>query len=290
MRIVAAGAVAFSLFAAPVTAKGKDVVFVTSTAVKDKPVVTLDKAQAYILMRSDMAIALRLMKVPSAEDQAAYDQMRADALTEAREKYVKKLASYERTKKLAESTKRNGSGTAVSVPEEPIEPTEANFEYTAFGLLGGVSIGPVNRFAKQEGGASVYLQAVTPGIYRIYGPMTVVPNGPVTGICLCMGSVSFEARAGEIVDMGTLIVKPDGVATEAEGIRPFNFQLMPATADMAVDARLKDIAIRPAAYRPIGKLPNYYGIEVGRIAAMPGVIGYDRDRIVDLTGTGGARD
>nr|WP_246623226.1 hypothetical protein [Sphingomonas colocasiae] len=272
------------------SAKSKDVVFVTSAAVKDKPVVALDKAQAYILMRSDMATTLQLMKVPSAEDQAAYDQMRADAFAEAREKYVKKLASYERTKKLADSLKKKGSGSTVTVPEKPIEPTETNFEFTAFGLLSGVSIGPINRFAKQEGGASVYLQAVTPGVYRIYGPMSVVPNGPVMGTCLCMGSVSFEARAGEIADMGTLLVKPEGVATEAEGIRSLNFQLVPATADMAVDARLKDVAIRPAAYRPIGKLPNYYGIEVGRIAAMPGVIGYDRDRIVDLTATGGARN
>lgn len=283
IRIATLGAVALSLLTAPASAKSKDVVFVTSTAVKDKPVVALDKAQAYILMRSDMATTLQLMKVPSTEDQVAYDKMRTDAFAEASEKYVKKLASYERTKKLADSMKKSGSGTTVTVPEKPVEPTETNFEYLAFGLLSGVSIGPINRFAKQEGGASVYLQAVTPGAYRIYGPMAVVPNGPVMGTCLCMGSVSFEARAGEITDMGTLLVKPDGVATEAEGIRSLNFQLVPATADMAVDARLKGVAIRPAAYRPIGKLPNYYGIEVSRIAAMPGVIGYDRDRIVDLT-------
>ena len=31
-----------------------------------------------------------------------------------------------------------------------------------------------------------------------------VPNSAVLGTCLCMGSVSFEVRAGEIVDMGTI--------------------------------------------------------------------------------------
>lgn len=138
------------------------------------------------------------------------------------------------------------------------------------------------------------MQAVTPGVYRIYGPITVVPNGAVMGTCLCMGSVSFEARAGEIVDMGTLLVKAPATeelaSPHAEGIRPLNFQLMPAAADMAVDARLKDATIRPAAYRPVGKLPNYYGIEVGRITEMPGIIGYDRDRIIDLTTTGDARN
>lgn len=144
MRIMALGAMALSLFAAPAVAKSKNVVFVTSAAVKDKPAVTLDRAQAHILLRSDMAMALQLMKVPSAEDQAAYEQMRADAFAEAREKYTRKLASYERAKKLADNAKKSGSGPGMTLPEKPIEPTEANFEFTAFGLLSGVSIGPMN--------------------------------------------------------------------------------------------------------------------------------------------------
>jgi hypothetical protein len=286
-RLVSGAAVALLLAAAPALARAKDVVFVTTAAVKDKPAVSLDKAQGHILLRSDAAMPLYLMKVPSAEDQAAYDTMRAEALIEARGKYTKKLASYERAKALADSAKKNGSSAPVTVPTKPIEPTEENFEFTAFGLLSAVSIGPMNRFAKQEGGASVYLQAVTPGIYRIYGPITVIPNSAVLGTCLCMGSVSFEVRAGEIVDMGMIAMKAPptdaGDATETEGIVPFNFQLQPATPAMAVDARLAGIPIRPAAYRPVGKLPNYFGLTIDRLAEMPGVVRYEGDRIIDLT-------
>ncbi len=286
-RTISGAVVAALLLATPAFARKKDVVFVTTAAVKDKPVVALDKAQGHILLRSDAAMPLYLMKVPSAEDQLAYDAMRAEALVEARGKYTKKLASYERTKALAESAKKNGSSAQVTVPAKPIEPTEENFEFTAFGLLSAVSIGPMNRFSKQEGGASVYLQAVTPGIYRIYGPITVVPNSAVLGTCLCMGSVSFEVRAGEIVDMGTIAMKTQpaetGEAAQVEGIVPFNFKLQPAMPDMDVDARLSGIPIRPAVYRPVGKLPNYFGLAIDRLAEMPGVMRYDGDRIIDLT-------
>ncbi len=283
-------AAAALLLAAPAMAKDKDVVFVTSSAIKDKPAVTLDKAQAYILLRSDAAMPLHLMRVPSAEDQAAYDRMRADALTKARGKYVKKLASYEKAKALAADARQRGSSAGFTVPDKPVEPTEENFEFTPFGLMTGVSIGPMNRFAKQDGGASTYLHAVTPGTYRIYGPITVIPNGAAVGTCLCMGSVSFEARAGEIVDMGAIAVKvppAEADAAQTEGIIAFNFQLQPATPAMSVDGRLKDVPIRPAAYRPIGKLPNYFGLTIDRLAEMPGVMRYERDRIIDLTASGG---
>lgn len=266
-------------------AAAKEIGFVITSAVKDKPAVTLDKAQAYILLRTDAALPLHLMKLPSALDRSTYDRMRADALAEAREKYPRRLASYEKAKALDDSIRRQG-GRGSRVPEKPVEPTEENFEFTPFGLLSGVSIGPMNRFSKQDGGASVYLQAVTPGSYRIYGPVSALANGGAVGTCLCMGSVAFEARAGEITDMGMIAVKAPAEAEDgpqADGIAPFNFQIQPATADMTVDPRLKDMAVRPAAYRPVGKLPNYFGLTIDRLAEMPGVFRYDRDRIVDLT-------
>jgi hypothetical protein len=100
-----------------------------------------------------------------------------------------------------------------------------------------------------------------------------------------MGSVAFEARAGEITDLGTILVKaPEQAAGQhAEGIIPFNFEIRPATADMPVDPRLKDMIVRPADYRPVGKLPNYFGLTIDRLHQMPGVFRYDRDRIIDLT-------
>lgn len=286
MKRIMLGATMALFLAVPAAAK--DPVFVTSSPVKDKPAITLDTTKAYILLRSDGAIPLHLIKDPSAEDKVAYDGMRAKVLDKARARYAKDLAKYE-------TAKRNAVGLPkgdprATIPDKPIEPTEANFEITPFELLAGVSVGPMNRFAKGEGGSSVYLQAVTPGSYRIYGPLSVVPGAAAVGSCFCMGSVRFEAKAGEIVDMGMVVTK-GASKTEKDGsetvkLVPLVFQLQPASAAMSVDPRLKGIMIRPAVYRPAGKLPNYFGLAIDRMPAIPGVMRYDRDRIVDLAATG----
>jgi len=280
VRHILGAMLALSL-AAPAAAK--DIVFVTTSSVSDKPQVSLDPAQAYVLVRADAPTALHLMRMPNAEDQAAYDKLRAEALAKAREKYAKKRAAYERAKAAAAKAKGNAS---LPVPPEPIEPTESNFEFTAFGLMAGVPIGPTYRFAKQDGGFSTYLQAVTPGRYRIYGPIAVFGSQGVVGSCLCMGSVAFEAKVGEITDLGTMLVKPQqDAAADADPVRVAvtAFRIQPATAETPVDPRLKAMTIRPAAYRPVGKLPNYFGVAIDRLPEIPGVMRYDRDRIIDLT-------
>ena len=282
MKRIFAAALTAALLTAPAVARDKTPPFVESAAVKDKPVVVLNPAKAYVLLRTDAATPTQLMRVPSAEEQARYDALRAEAFAEAREKYEKKRKSYERAVAAA------AKDPVVRPPEKPIEPTEANFDFTPFGLLAGVAIGPINRFAKGEGGASTYLQEVTPGEYRVYGPVTVGPNGAI-GTCFCMGSVRFEARAGEITDMGVILSKqapavkpPPGDSSMPQLINVPDY-LGAAPATMLLDPRLASFPIRRAAYRPIGKLPNYFGITLGRIPEMPGVLRYDRDRIVDLT-------
>jgi hypothetical protein len=275
-------ALAVASCATPAVARDKTPPFVESAAVKDKPAVVLNPAKAYILLRTDAAGPMQLMRVPSAEDQARYDRLRAEAYAEAREKYAKKQKSYERA--VADAAK----DPAVRVPEKPVEPTEANFEFTPFGLMAGVAIGPINRFAKGEGGASTYLHEVTPGEYRVYGPVAVGPNGMI-GTCFCMGSVRFEARAGEITDMGVILSRqapsvkaPPGDSSMPQLVNIPDY-LGPAPATLPLDPRLASFTIRRAVYRPVGKLPNYFGVALGRIPEMPGVLRYDRDRIVDLT-------
>lgn len=283
-RMFAAAALGLAMSA---PALAEDVVFVTSDIVKDKPTVALDPARAYILLRSDAATPLHLMKEPSEFDRSAYQSMRAEAFAKARRKYEKEFARYEAARKSAARFKKDDP--RARVPAKPVEPTEANFEFTPFHLMAGVSIGPLNRFAKRDGGASVYLQAVTSGDYRIYGPIAAAPNGGFFGRCFCMGSVKFEAKAGEITDMGTILTSVEGPGVQAAAgnafvsLQPTGFRIEPAGSTTPLDPRLKNMTVRPAAYRPAGKLPNYFGLAIDRIPEMPGVMRYERDRIVDLT-------
>lgn len=259
---------ALALSAGAADAAKNKYVFVEAKAVPDKPAVAFDPAKAYILVRSDSMMPLMLMKDPTEADIAEYAKLRADAFAEVRESYERKLARWKLEADQAAARK-------LRKPEKPVEPTEANFELTPINLFTRIEIGPQNRFAKA--GRSTYLHAVTPGSYRVYGQMMFLPNNGFVGTCFCMGSVRFEAKAGEIVDLGTLEPMP-----AASGANP-------ATMDRFVrpggdiDPRLKDFTIRPAVFRPAGKLPNYFGVTISRVPAIEGVMRYDRDRIVDLT-------
>lgn len=243
-------------------AAAKDPVFVVSKAISDKPTVVRDESMGYILLRADVATPMHFMKVPSPADQAAYKELRATALAKEIKKYPARLAKYKSDLALYEQLKKSGS--SGTKPVEPIEPTEVNFQFTPFNLLAGASLGPMNRFTKGEKGRSVYLHSITPGTYRIYGLVDPLLGA---GTCFCMGSVEFDVKAGEVTDLGTL---RNGVG------------LAPVHDRDSVDPRLSGWPIHSANYRAVGKLPNYFGITLGRITPINGIIDYDRDRIIDL--------
>lgn len=281
MRLLAVCAAA-SLFGSAAVAK--DVPFMVTSVVKDKPTVSLDPAMGHVLLRSGVAMPLMFMRVPSAEDQARYDGMRAEGLAKAKRKYAEKMKNYDRDLKTYDRMKK--AGQTWSKPEKPVEPTEENFEFTAFGMMSNFSIGPLNRFSKGGPVGSVYLQSVTPGTYRAYGMIMLGSNGGMSGLCFCMGSIQFDVAPGEVTDLGLVNMgsammpgNPDDLSTAEAG----GFTWIPGSSSMSVDSRLSGYTVKPAKFRPIGKLPNYFGIAIDRMPAIKGVMRYDRDRIVDLT-------
>jgi predicted membrane protein len=279
-RIVLSTALAMAI-AMPAAAKDKPPVFVETASIPDKPVFAFNPAKAYVLLRTEVATPLLLMKVPTAEDQSVYDKLRAGALDEARRKYAKKLASYNQSVALA--TKASGT----RVPEKPVEPTEANFEFTPFGMMASVSVGPMYRFAKSKT-SSTYLQELTPGTYRVYGTLSAVPGAAAAGSCYCMGSVAFEVKAGEITDLGVIMAGEPFVRVSGDSSAPVDLSgqklFQAAPAGMVIDPRIAGQTITAARYKPVGKLPNYFGVTITRMPEMPGIFRYDRDKIVDLTG------
>jgi hypothetical protein len=270
------------LLSAPALAKEKPPVFVEAKWVKDAPTVTLDPAKAYILLRTPGAIPVSFVRIPTAEDQAAYEKLRAAAFEDAREDYAKKLARWETAKAAAAKT------PGLKVPDKPVEPTEENFQFTPFAQLANFGMGPFNRFANK--GGSVFLHAVTPGTYRLHGQNDPLLGG---GLCYCMGSVQFDAAAGTITDLGTLGADPAGmpppVKNDSSAPRTFAFALtlVPADAETPVDPRLTSLPRTLAGLRAAGKMANYWGIAISRLPAIPGVLAYERDRVVDGAGRSG---
>jgi hypothetical protein len=263
---------------------------VSAQAVKDKPQVTLDAGTAYIMYTAKAPAALELIREPTEADVAAYNTRRKTAFDKAYKSYVRKVADWN-----AQVEAHRKDPAAAIVGTRPVELTEASFSFPPIEFDMIVAMGPLNRFSKADD-ASVYLQAVPPGNYRVYGPIFVgVDNTVAAGVCMCMGTVQFRAEAGAITNVGTLrfpLLDAILAAKASGGEKPktaldlpdgtTSFAIQPAVAGAMVDPRIGSFPVRPAAYRASGKMPNWYGIEVDRLTAIPGILSYDRDRIVEL--------
>ena len=257
-------------------AKSKVPVFVEAKHVKDAPTVTLDPAKAYILLRTPHAMPMHFVKIPSAEDLVAYDKLRDEAFAEAKEDYAKAIVKYERDLALAKKT------SGMKLPKKPVEPMESNFQFTQFSQMANFTMGPFNRFYSKGGGT--YLHAVTPGTYRIFGQVDPLIGA---GVCYCMGSVTFTAEAGKIVDLGTMTtdLANSGPAEKGDSSSPrlaaMTLASDPVDSNTPVDPRLASLPRIAADLRAAGKVPNYMGIAISRLPAIKGVLGYQRDRVID---------
>ncbi|NUT01492.1 MAG: hypothetical protein HOP96_10995 [Sphingomonas sp.] len=60
----------------------------------------------------------------------------------------------------------------------------------------------------------------------------------------------------------------------------------PAGADTYVPPKLASLPHTGASYRAAGKIDNFFGVMVDRLTALPGVLAYHRDEVIDeRTGT-----
>lgn len=254
--------------------------------VKDTPQVQLDPNGAYILLRSPAPVPINLFRISTPEEVEDYKARRAEAFAKAHKKWV---ISHEDWVKNRDLYKAQGFNK-----DEPVEPTEANFDYPTIDEENMLGFGPLYRFAKEKGGNSTYLQRVWPGRYVVYGSILInTSNGATTGMCVCMGTIAFDAKPGEVVDVGAVKVnmadaliypkmleKAD--AADVEGLRNGTITMMrwlPNDGSMATDPRLSAYKVTPAEFRPAGPVPNYYGVQVDRMTAIPGILAYDRDHI-----------
>ena len=260
--------------------------------VKDTPTVQLDPNAAYILLRSPAPVPINLFRIATSEEVEEYKAKRAAALAKAHAKWVKAHASWTREYK---DWKKDPQ--SYRKPEDaPVEPTDANLNFTPIDQENLIGFGPLFRFAKQKGGDSTYLQRVWPGRYVVYGSVIVNPNGGAAGMCVCMGTIAFDARPGVITDVGAVnavtidaLISPrmldDADPVEVDKLRSGELTMMswnlPGTS-LPVDPRLSSYKVVPASFKPAGPVPNYYGVQVDRMTAIPGVLAYDRDKIIDV--------
>lgn len=157
--------------------------------------------------------------------------------------------------------------------------------------------GPANTFIVksgtfiEDGQMRTILLEVPVGTYVLYG-ITWGDRGLAT--CNCLGTVRFAARGGVITHVGSLYADRVHGASQLphleDNLGPKMFQygfifgqaLVPADATTPVPQVLQSLPNEPARFEIVDQ---YYepGAEwINRLAPIPGLLGYDRGRPVDL--------
>lgn len=248
-----------------------------------KDAVSVDPQKAYIFFRANDRREVQFLREVTPEELAAWRTARAEALARAQQRYERQASEYRR----AVETCRNRPPPCLTM-DRPTPVTTENFAFAPPEADNFVSVERGPQFTR-IGDDATYLIAVAPGSYLFYGPM-VRAGATAAGFCMCMGSVRFTARAGQIYDLGE-IRYPDQDLLNARAQRPDaprtpTAVIHPYIATMARPDRLNGLPVVPAEWRAGDKVPNFFGVLIDRHPAVPGVLRYERDRVIDeRTGT-----
>lgn len=251
--------------------------------VKDKKSVSLDPAKSYILVEAPAAAVITLFQIPTEEERKEDLAERAKAFAEAHADWEKDHAKWELR------ISRYKPGPYKVKPVEPVEPTEETFAWNAMELRKMVTLGPLGRFAKGED-FSLYLQEVPPGEYAYYGSIDLVGQGT----CVCMGTVKFEVAPGKITTLrydfafmdkaGKFLEPPHEVpdGEDMDDVFVRQAMMLGDASPASRDPRLPADMFQAAEFEAMPTLPNWHGAVINRLQPIPGVLAYDRDKIIDL--------
>lgn len=287
-RIITLIAAALALAAAPAAAQKLKPDVAEYKQIELKNIVSgkerIDPAKAYIFIRSPQNRTNGVfLKTPDAAEIANYEAKWREEFEKAKRDYPKKLATYNAAKQSGRPPKN-----------KPVEPTEESFAIATIDTRMIVPFGPQFVFDKTEGPdkSFSYLIEVEPGEYTWFGPILYLPGTQTFGQCYCMGSVKFEAKAGQITSLGDFLSLgwADRKALEQS---TFEREMLPdrpaKPTDWSVPESLAQYPSVQADLRAAGKRNNFLSALVGRIPPVPGVLAYDRDVPIDLIGLAEAK-
>lgn len=283
-RICTIAAITLAAFM-PTALAAQDSERVEFERVKDRDEVTLDPDKTYLLVESPTLAMPSFIVMPNDEQREDWARQRAEEMAEAVEDYPDDMRRYERDMETWQATGRRASRR----PQMPIEPTEESFPWPDLESRRIASTGPLNRFYKSDD-VSLWLSEVPPGDYVFYG-FGFGPTAVGAGTCMCMGSVDFVVEPGKITALrvGSLFLDADGnrqaeVPDDSNTTDLMTRQVMligPATG-AAYDPRIPRDRIVAAEFSAVENLPNWFGGMVARVEPIEGVLGYDRDKAIDL--------
>ncbi|WP_416906960.1 MAG: hypothetical protein ACMVO5_07810 [Polymorphobacter sp.] len=227
--------------------------------------------RAYLLVRALPGSPWpTLLRIPDDAELAAYDAARAAAFAKAEPELRKTLK-----------------------PGEAMPGIDSfAFDHDAPPNL---DLARLNKPLEKGEGLRTHLFEVPPGDYVIYG----VGFGNALHTCLCLGTLGFTARAGEILDMGDFLAAqawkasdvPElagetGLGASVNGhVALWAAAIRPSAPGRALPAALAGRAVVPAAYRAVGKFVSPLALNINHLTPLAGVLDY-RDGVVIDGATG----
>ncbi len=213
--------------------------------------------RAYILLRIDTSYSkfnADVLRLPSEAETASYDAARAAAFAKAGPK------------------------------AGPID--QFAFEYK----------GPPNLFElssskpfAMDGKLAIVIAEAMPGDYVFYGE----GYSGLLHECFCLGTVGFSLIAGQITDIGTMLVasaaRPSPIpelAGEVDlgGSASMDYMLFAVALrpGRAGDALPSGVAASPARFHAVGPFVEPNTRLINRLAPIPRVLAYDQGRVIDV--------
>ena len=151
---------------------------------------------------------------------------------------------------------------------------------------------PSGKWLAQNGKIATVLAEVTPGDYVFYGE----GYGGFLYECMCLGTVGFSAPAGQVTDLGTMLIayaaRPSPIPELAGEVdlgpsammdyALFAVALRPQHNGEGIPDGIDAAKVMPARLHAIGTFVEPYSQLINRLAPIPGVLAYDAGRVIDV--------
>ncbi len=247
----------------------------------------LEPDSGYVFVRlaksaNKFMAAPTLIRTLTDEEVNAYEALKRQKFEKAKAKNEKR-----RAKRIADKAEAKKKRVPYNKPIPPVL-TYDRFVIEYEDVSNVYQVWARKEYRKTERGREVFFK-LSPGNYVVYD---------IAGVCMCMGTVQFQVKAGEITDMGMIVADAydrGGQISEFPEIEAFSKDhgeyragfpyaasaIRPATPEMDFPEELLGLKRVNADYRAKGKMPMFFSSMLDRLVPMPGVLSYRLDKIID---------
>jgi len=248
---------------------------------------SLDPDAGYIFVRlaksaNKFMAAPTLIRTLTAEEHSAYEALKKQKFAKAKAKNEKR-----RAKRIADKAEAKKQRQPYNKSIPPVL-TYDRFVIEYKDVSNVYQVWARKEYRKTDRGREIFFK-LTPGNYVVYD---------LAGVCMCMGTVQFQVKAGEITDMGMIVSdvydrggqvsefpEIEAVSKNHGEYRPgFPYSasaIRPSTTEMGFPEELAGFKRVNADYRAKGKMPMYFSTMLDRLVPMPGVLSYRQDKVID---------